>query len=110
MSKGICKLIILLMVFNPYSLYAAGDYESGKSKSQVCAACHGIDGNSKITMYPILAGQYKNYLVNALHAYKSGKRNNAIMSGFATGLTNQDIDDLATYFSNQKGLKILPAK
>ena len=110
MSKDICKLIILLMIFNPYSLYAAGNYESGKSKSQVCAACHGIDGNSKITMYPILAGQYKNYLVNALHAYKSGKRNNAVMSGFAAGLTNQDIDDLAIYFSNQKGLKILPAK
>ena len=69
-----------------------------------------IDGNSKNTMYPILAGQYKNYLVNTLHAYRSGKRNNAIMSGFATGLTNQDIDDLATYFSNQKGLKILPVK
>ena len=49
MSKNIYKLTILLMMLNPYSLYAAGDYESGKSKSQVCAACHGIDGNSKIT-------------------------------------------------------------
>ena len=56
------------------------DYNAGKAKSQVCAACHGSDGNSQVTMYPKLSGQYKDYLINSLNAYKSGSRKNAIMS------------------------------
>ena len=48
-------------------------------------------------MYPRLAGQYKNYLIHALNSYKSGERKNAIMSGFAAGLSSQDIVDLSTY-------------
>lgn len=90
--------------------FSVADYEAGKAKAEVCAACHGSDGNSQITMYPILAGQYKSYLVNALEAYRSGSRKNAIMSGFATGLSDQDIEDLSEYFSKQNGLKILPMK
>jgi cytochrome c553 len=47
-------------------------------------------------------------LVHALNSYKSGERKNAIMSGFAAGLTSQDIIDLSTYYSKQKGLNIIP--
>ena len=68
MNKFILPLLVVLLI-PPYT-YA--DYDAGKEKSQVCAGCHGVDGNSQITMYPILAGQYKNYLSNALHAYRSG--------------------------------------
>ena len=91
-------------------MVAMSDYKSGETKSQVCAGCHGVDGNSQISMYPKIAGQYKNYLSNALHAYKSGSRKNAIMAGFAAGLSDQDIEDLSEYFSRQKGLNVLPAK
>ena len=66
------------------------------------------DGNSENKLYPRLAGQYKNYLIHSLNAYKSGERQNAIMSGFAAGLSEQDIIDLSTYYSKQKGLKIIP--
>ena len=52
-----------------------------------------------------IAGQYKNYLIHALNAYKSGERENAIMAGFAAGLSEQDIIDLSTYYSKQKRLK-----
>ena len=86
------------------------DYNSGKAKAEVCAACHGSDGNSQITIYPRLAGQYKNYLIHTLNSYKSGSRKNAIMNGFAAGLSNQDIEDLSEYFSKQDGLKVLPIK
>ena len=50
-------------------------------------------------MYPILAGQHKNYLIHALSEYRSGIRNNVVMKGFAAGLSDQDIEDLSQYFS-----------
>ena len=51
---------------------------------------------------PIIAGQYPGYLVKALTDYKSGKRANPIMKGFADQLSKQDIEDLAVFFSTQK--------
>jgi len=81
----------------------AGDAEKGKAKAaQVCAACHGPDGNKPSAPdQPILAGQYEDYLIQALHAYKSGKRANPIMKGFASTLSDQDIEDVAAWFSSQ---------
>lgn len=81
---------------------AGGDAEAGKAASATCAACHGADGNSTIPTNPKLAGQYESYLVEALKAYRSGARQNAIMSGFAAALSDQQIADLAAYFSSQE--------
>lgn len=97
---------LLLTLANP--VLAAGDAAAGKEKSSVCAACHGADGNSTIPMNPILAGQYADYLVRALKDYKSGDRQNAIMNGIAAGLSEEDMEDLAAYFSSQSGLENLP--
>jgi cytochrome c553 len=81
----------------------AGDAARGKQKAaQVCAACHGPDGNKPSAPdQPVLAGQYEDYLVRALSDYKNGRRNNAIMKGFAGQLSKQDIEDLAAWFSSQ---------
>lgn len=84
------------------SVQAAGDIDAGKAKSAPCAACHGADGNSPTTAFPILAGQYQDYLMRAMEDYQTGKRNNPIMTGFAAPLTEQDRADLAAYFSSQK--------
>ncbi len=81
---------------------AAGDIDAGKQKSAACAACHGADGNSTNPAFPILAGQYQNYLVRALEDYKSGQRKNAIMAGIAATLSEQDREDLAAYYASQK--------
>jgi len=81
---------------------AGGDIDAGKTKSAPCAACHGADGNSTNPAFPIIAGQYRDYLVRALTDYKSGKRKNPIMAGFAGALSAQDRDDLAAYFASQK--------
>ena len=88
---------------------AAGDIDAGKAKSATCAACHGADGNgvegdspSPGFPIPILAGQYQDYLARALEDYKSGKRKNPIMAGFAATLSEQDREDLAAYFASQK--------
>ena len=83
---------------------AAGDVESGKQKSQACAACHGPDGNAPTGPdFPRLAGQHYDYLLKALRDYKSGVRKNPIMGGQASALSAQDMADLAAYFSSQKG-------
>ena len=82
---------------------ASGSAEAGKAKAaQVCGACHGPEGNKPSAPdQPVLAGQYYDYLVRALSDYKSGKRKNAIMNGFAAQLSAQDIQDVATWFSSR---------
>lgn len=79
---------------------ASGNIEAGKQKSTPCQACHGADGNATDAQYPRLAGQYRDYLEQALKEYKSGKRKNAIMAGFAGALSDQDILDVTAYFSS----------
>jgi len=96
------KLFVLLaaVVATPFAL-AEGDPEAGKEKAQVCAACHGPDGNSPSGQYPSLAGQGERYLIKQLKAYKSGERENAIMQGQAANLSEQDMQDLAAFFTEQ---------
>jgi cytochrome c553 len=83
---------------------AADNAAAGKEKAaQVCAACHGPEGNKPSDpTQPILAGQHYDYLVRALTDYKVGRRNNPIMKGFASQLSKKDIEDLAAWFSRQK--------
>jgi len=85
---------------------ASGNYEAGKAKSTTCAACHGFDGNSTVSSFPKLAGQHRDYLLQALHEYKIGVRKNPIMGGQVQALSDADMQDLATYFSEQKGLTL----
>jgi len=83
----------------------AGDVEAGKKKAtEVCAACHGPDGNSASADFPRIAGQHADYLRKALRDYKSGARKDPVMAGFAQPLSNQDIENLAAFFASQKGL------
>lgn len=79
---------------------AQGDAEAGKGKSAVCAACHGPTGTSAIPMYPDLAGQHGAYIVKQLKAFKDGSRVDPTMAPMAAGLSDQDMDDLAAYFSS----------
>jgi cytochrome c553 len=82
---------------------ARGGAEAGRQKAaQVCAACHGPSGATPTAPEnPILAGQHYDYLVRALRDYKSGKRNSAVMKGFAASLSLEDIEDLAAWFAGQ---------
>lgn len=80
----------------------ARDPVAGAAKAkEVCAACHGMDGNSPTPDYPKIGGQYEDYLAKALRDYKSGVRKNAIMAGFAGALTRQDIANLAAHYASQ---------
>lgn len=91
----------LLLVSVPST---AGNYEAGKEKAKACAACHGADGNSPIADNPKLAGQHYDYIVKSLQGYKAGTRKSPIMKPMADPLTQRDIENLAEYFSKQRGL------
>lgn len=80
---------------------ASGNPAAGEAKSATCVACHGEDGRGTAPEFPVLAGQYVSYLEHALAQYKSGARKNAIMAGFAAGLSEQDIKDLAAYYASK---------
>jgi cytochrome c553 len=80
----------------------AANLEAGKKfASEVCVACHGVEGNSQNPDYPKLGGQHPDYLAKALRDYQSGARNNAIMKGFATMLKEADIADVAAWYASQ---------
>ena len=99
--------LLLALAFLAAPAHAAGpkgDAAAGAEKAKTCASCHGATGDESLDdTYPKLAGQYPEYLAKALHDYKSGRRKNAIMAGFAQGLSDEDIDDLSAYFASQKG-------
>lgn len=81
---------------------AGGDVTRGQEISKTCQACHGADGNGVgDPQYPIIAGQYADYLEVALKAYRAKTRANVIMQGFATTLSDQDIEDVSAYFGSQ---------
>ena len=104
------SILLLLLLSTPLTLQARGDATAGQEKARVCEACHGATGQSVDPIYPKLAGQYESYLMQALADYRSGRRTNAIMAGFALNLSNQDIADLAAWFSKQEGLQDLKIK
>lgn len=82
---------------------AQGDPEAGKEKVATCAACHGTDGIGTAPIYPNLAGQKATYLENALKAYRDGQRGGAMaamMTPQAKGLSDEDIADIAAYYSS----------
>jgi cytochrome c553 len=83
------------------SVQAAGTVEAGQAKSATCMACHGMDGNSANPEWPSLAAQHPSYILKQLKHFKSGERQNPLMSPMAMILTDQDMEDLAAYFSAQ---------
>lgn len=104
MNRSLLAAVGIAAIMSSTVAGAAGDPAAGQKKAQVCASCHGPDGVSPTPNFPILAGQYSDYLVHALKQYKSGERENAVMKGFAVGLSEQDMWDLAAWFASQGGL------
>src|SRR5690606_34684883 len=89
-----------------------GSAEEGQTKATPCVACHGVGGNSANPEWPSLAGQSVPYIIKQLKAFKSGERQNPLMTPMAQPLTDDDIEDLAAYYSQQvpTGLEADPSK
>jgi cytochrome c553 len=109
MNRRYLMLLTALALAGAASATHAANPDAGKAKAaEVCAACHGADGNSAAPDFPKLAGQHRDYLAKALRDYKSGQRKNPIMAGFAATLTTDDIENLAAYYAAQPA--VLSAK
>lgn len=83
---------------------AEGDPEAGAEKITTCVACHGTDGKATADIYPSLSGQSATYLESSLKSYREGLRGggmSAVMTPQATNLSDQDIADIAAYYSQQ---------
>lgn len=79
-----------------------GDAKAGQTKTAVCGACHGPDGNSAAPNFPKLAGQGERYLLKQIHDIKGGKRTVLEMTGILDNFSEQDMADIAAYFASQK--------
>lgn len=79
----------------------AGSASAGQSKTTVCAACHGVDGNSVTPDWPSLAGQNEAYIVRQLQAYRDHERQDVGMQQFAMSLSDQDMHDIGAYYASQ---------
>lgn len=94
------SLIAVLFIMSGMT-QADGDIDTGQRKSGACAGCHGENGNSIMPLFPKLAAQNKNYLVKQMQAFKDGSRSGATMASMVAGLSDQDIEDIATYYATQ---------
>ena len=90
----------------PQGFVAAGEQQAnakGAATGQSCIDCHGVDGNAPIdSTYPVIGGQYSDYLAYAMESYRNGSRDHVMMSMQAKDLTDQQIANLAAYFGSRK--------
>ncbi|HEN8800059.1 cytochrome c4 [Pseudomonas sp. CM25] len=105
MNKLVVSLLLTLGVAGAATAAQTvkGDAAAGQAKTAVCGACHNPDGNSLAPNFPKLAGQGERYLEKQLHDIKSGKRTVLEMTGMLAAFSDQDLADIAAYFSSQKG-------
>jgi len=101
--------LLTIAVIGNSTVYADnGDVDRGSHKAKACQVCHGKDGRSTNPTYPVLAGQHAKYIVKQLKAFKSGTRKDPIMNGMASTLNDQDMLDVAAFFSSHKNFPELP--
>jgi cytochrome c553 len=103
MVKQLNTLVLGLLSLSTLPVIAADETNATEKIVQtVCAACHGLDGNSAVSQNPKLAGQLPEYLLKQLTNFNEGKRANAVMAGMVANLTPDDMKNLADYYSAQK--------
>ncbi|WP_068174436.1 c-type cytochrome [Hydrogenophaga taeniospiralis] len=99
----LCAAAAAALSFSAHAQSAKPDLAKGAALfGQVCVACHAADGNSTTPVNPSLAQQHPEYLVKQLSEFKSGKRDNAIMKGFAGSLSDDDMRNIAYWLTEQK--------
>jgi cytochrome c553 len=99
--KHFLQIVISLSMLVSLPVLALGDADAGQGKAAICAACHGVDGNSAVPNWPKLAGQHASYLERQSGLIKAGIRPVPEMAGIVINLSEQDMADIAAYFSSQ---------
>lgn len=99
----ICAAAAAALSFSVQAQTVKPDLGKGAAAfGQVCVACHAADGNSTTPANPKLSQQHPEYLIKQLQEYKSGKRDNAIMKGFASALSDDDMRNISYWLASQK--------
>ncbi|VEC00633.1 Cytochrome c-554(548) [Cedecea lapagei] len=101
------RKVILLIGLMACSLpvLAKGNAQAGEAKAITCVACHGMSGKASAPLYPNIGGQNEAYLEHSLQAYKKGERSGGqaeIMKAYVSGLSEEDISNLAAYYASMK--------
>lgn len=108
------RFVVFTATAFAFSCAFAQDIEAGRKKAEPCQACHGVNGNSTVPTFPILAGQTARYIYLQLKDFKEGRRTEPQMDPFIKDLSRQDMFDLAAFFSAQKprsaDFKVEPAR
>lgn len=104
MKKIQITVVATVLSLLPALAFSAGNAAKGQHKSAVCHACHGVTGKATQPIYPNLGGQQQDYLVKTLEGFRDGSRKNAIMNGFAATLSDEDIQDIASWYASREGL------
>jgi len=100
--RNIIFLLSSFIVLSASEVAFAGDVEAGKAKATICTACHGPDGISMNDLWPNLAGQKEGYLIKQIKAFRDGTRQDPTMLPMVKPLTDEDIENIAAYFSGLK--------
>jgi len=104
-TSGLIFAALALTTAWPAAGQNQGDADAGRHKSSMCAGCHSIPGYKtaypSVYSVPKLDGQHAPYIVSALRAYKSGERQHPSMRAIAASLSDQDMADLAAFYSNE---------
>lgn len=98
--KSLFYALVTTLFFLSSSVMA-GDVAAGKAKSAICASCHGADGISLSPLWPNLAGQKEQYLVKQIKAFRDGTRSDPMMAPMVASLSDDDVANLAAFFSAQ---------
>lgn len=102
-ALSLCATALTVLSLSAHGQAAKPDLNKGAALyGQVCVACHAADGNSSIPANPKLAQQHPEYLVKQLAEFKEGKRDNAVMKGFAAAMSEQDMRNVAAWLATQK--------
>lgn len=97
----IALALVVLGITATNSATAAGDPEAGQAKAAVCAACHGMDGNSQIAQWPKIAGQHEDYLARQTRMVRDQQRNVPQMYPMVMNLSDEDIADISAWYASQ---------
>ncbi|WP_190600589.1 c-type cytochrome [Candidatus Vesicomyidisocius sp. SY067_SCS001] len=97
----LASIFIIVIAFTSINVFASADVDKGEALAITCISCHGVHGNSVVAAFPKLAGQGEGYLLKQLQDFKSNTRQDAIMKGIVASLTDNDMENLAAYFSKQ---------
>ena len=94
----------------PWSVQAenVATRDAAQIVGEVCVGCHGVDGNAMVMGAPKLGGQKADYLAKSLMDYKTGIRNNAVMSAFSSALSTEEMEALGKYFESQDSTLSVP--